>query len=375
MSSNRILCTNCKRDYPSAGVPYRCQICGGLYDYEDPLIIFPGKYNPDRPGIWKYGDTFNFHDGIEPISLGEGNTPLLWSEVFGHMVALKCEQLNPTGSFKDRGSSLIISHLLSRNVKECIEDSSGNAGSSLAAYAARSGIKTSIYMQETVSGIKRKQIEALGASVIQVKGSRSNVSEAARMAADNGMPYASHAFLPFNLPGYATIAYEIFAQLGNRSPGAVIIPVGQGGLLLGISRGFIALQNAGLIENIPKLIGVQARKCSPLYSLFNGGIDGLRFASESDTLAEGVKVWHPVRGDLVLKAIGSSDGRFIAVNEDDILIGVDEFAQRGFHVEPTSALVWSALGECMDDCEEPLVLILTGTGLKFPMIGNHILKN
>ncbi|HBG74315.1 MAG: hypothetical protein A2X25_13425 [Chloroflexi bacterium GWB2_49_20] len=364
MRSLGVVCTNCGREYPENGSPYRCLKCGGVYDFEGPINFDPQKINRYQGGIWKYRQTFNLPEEIEPISLGEGDSPLLWSVAFNHEVALKCEYLNPTGSYKDRGSSLIASFIHSRKVGECIEDSSGNAGASIAAYAARAGIKLGIYIPETASGIKRKQIEAYGASLFSVKGTRSDVSAVAKQIADSGMTYASHAYLPFNIPGYATIAYEIYEQLGNKAPGTVILPVGQGGLLLGVSRGFDAIRKAGLIEKMPLLVGVQARACAPLWSLYNGGVDGLRFATEGPTLAEGVKVWQPIRGDAVLKAIGSSRGWLIAIDEEDIVVGVDEFARRGFHVEPTSALVWSALGQCLNECADPIVLILTGSGLK-----------
>jgi threonine synthase len=361
MTTLRVKCTNCGREYPVTGSPYRCWKCGGVYDFEDPIKFDPVINDQLQPGIWKYRHTFNLTEEIEPISLGEGDSPLLWSDAFEHEVALKCEHLNPTGSFKDRGSSLIASFINSRNVGECIEDSSGNAGASMAAYAARAGIKLGIYIPESASGIKRKRIEAYGASLFPVKGTRSAVSEATKQIADSGMTYASHAYLPFNIPGYATVAYEIYEQLGNKAPGTVIIPVGQGGLLLGVSRGFDAIRKAGMIEKVPALVGVQARACAPLWSLFNGGIDGLRFATDGPTLAEGVRIWQPIRGDSVLKAIGSSHGRLIAVDEEDIVVGVEELARRGFHVEPTSALVWSALEQCMNECVDPIVLILTGS--------------
>jgi threonine synthase len=365
MASVNVRCTNCGREYPSTGSPYRCVKCGGIFDFVDSLNFDPKKIEYDQPGIWKYRHTFFSDPELKAFFLGEGDTPLLWSEAFGHPVAFKCEYLNPTGSFKDRGSSLITSFLHSRNINECIEDSSGNAGASMAAYSAAAGIKINIYAPEGSSKIKQKQIEAYGAEVFNIKGSRSTVEDITKQMAEEGSTYASHTYLPFNLPGYATVAYEVYEQLGDRSPGTVMVPVGQGGLLLGLYRGFEALLKAGLIKKIPELVGVQARKCAPLWSIFNGGLDGFHLATDGPTQAEGIRVWHPIRGDSVLSAVGSSKGKFIAVDEEDITIGVNEFAQRGFHIEPTSAVLWSALGQCIDDCTDPVVLILTGSGLKF----------
>jgi len=364
MISVNVLCTNCGRGYPVNGCPYRCEKCGGIFDFAESIKFDPNGIDKGQLGIWKFRRTFMFNDEMDAISLGEGDTPLIWSDCFGHSVAMKCEYLNPTGSFKDRGSSLIASFLHFRNVHECIEDSSGNAGASLAAYCAKAGIKLNIYAPDETSWIKQMQIEAFGAGINRIKGSRSEVSESAKQTADGGMTYASHAYLPFNLPGYATIAYEVFEQLGDKIPATVIVPVGQGGLILGIYRGFNALLKAGLTEKMPVLIGVQARVCAPLWSIYNGGLDGLCFASDGPTRAEGVRIWHPVRGDAVLAAVGSSKGKFIAVDEEDIEIGINEFGQRGFYIEPTSALVWSALGQVIEDCLEPVVMILTGSGLK-----------
>jgi len=364
MSITKIICTNCGRDYPTSGNPYRCLVCGGLYDYKDPIILESEKIDPSQPGIWRYRHTFNIDHDVTPISLGEGATPLIRTQIFGHAVAIKCEHLNPTGSFKDRGSSLIASILRSRNVDKYLEDSSGNAGASMAAYSARGGISLKVYVPENSSGIKRKQIEAFGAELHPVKGNRSEVAVAARTSADSGEVYASHAYLPYNIPGYATTAYEIYEQLGNGTPGTVILPVGQGGLLIGVARGFEALKSAGMISKVPALVGVQARACAPLWSIFTGGLDGLRFATDGPTLAEGVRVWQPIRGDAVLKEIRSSSGKMIAVDERDIQVGVKKLAQRGFYVEPTSAIIWSALEQCVDECEAPVVVILTGSGYK-----------
>jgi threonine synthase len=249
-------------------------------------------------------------------------------------------------------------------VTEAVEDSSGNAGASFAAYAARAGIRARVYVPESASGPKRKQIEDYGAELIPVPGPRSNAAEAVRRAADSGAVYASHAYLPFNLPGYATVVYEIVEQLG-RAPGAVIVPAGQGGLLLGAWRGFLALKQAGVTRDAPRMIGVQAAACAPLFALSQMGPQGLQWVTEAPTLAEGVRVRSPLRAEAVLRAVESSGGKFIAVGEEHILPGRDELKRRGLYVEPTSALVWRALEETLPNLPAPVVAILTGAGYKF----------
>jgi len=327
-------------------VPYCCPACGGLFDFTQ-LSNF---------------NKFTF----EPVSLGEGNTPLVWAEAFGRKVAFKCEYQNPTGSFKDRGSAALVTFLKSRGVTEAVEDSSGNAGASFAAYAARAGIRARVFVPESASGPKRRQIEAYGAELVPVVGPRSNAAEAVRKAADAGAVYASHAYLPFNLPGYATIADEIVAQVG-RVPSAVIIPAGQGGLLLGAWRGFEALNQARVQKEAPRMIGVQAEACNPLVTRSQKlkACPEPRRRVEGQTLAEGVRVTNPLRWEAVQKAVKESGGRWMAVEEKDILPGRDAMAQKGFYVEPTSAIVWRALEEILPDLPDPVVIVLTGSGLKY----------
>ncbi|MBV6394677.1 MAG: Threonine synthase [Anaerolineales bacterium] len=356
MGENQIHCIDCGRAYPESGAPYRCPDCGGLFDFSRPLTFDPAQVDSSRRGVFRFSSTFLPASASDSFSLGEGNTPLIWNEAFGRKVAFKCEYQNPSGSFKDRGTASLIAFLKSRGVTDAVEDSSGNAGASFAAYAARAGIKARVLVPESASGPKRKQIEAYGAELVPIPGPRSRASEAAEKAAQGGAIYASHAYLPFNLPGYATIAYEIHEQLG-RAPGAVIVPAGQGGLLLGAWRGFEALNQAGALKEAPMMIGVQAQACSPLVSQ--------KSRVEGQTLAEGVKVANPLRAKAVQEAVVKSGGIWVRTAEKDILPGRDALARRGFYVEPTSALVWTALKETLSFLPDPVVVILTGAGLKF----------
>lgn len=356
MAETQIVCIDCGRAYPETGAPYRCPNCGGLFDFSRPWTLDPAQVDSSRRGVFRFSFTFGVDSVSDLFSLGEGNTPLLWAEVFGRKVAFKCEYQNPTGSFKDRGSASLVAFLKSRGVTEAVEDSSGNAGASFATYAARAGIKAKVYVPESASGPKRKQIEAYGAELVPVPGARVKASEAVEKAAEAGTVYASHAYLPFNLPGYATIAYEIVEQLG-RAPGAVVVPAGQGGLLLGAWRGFEALKQAGVTHEAPMMVGVQAEACSPLA--------GQKSQVDGQTLAEGVRVTNPLRKKAVRDAVEKSGGRWVTVAEKFIMPGRDALAKQGFYVEPTSALVWKALEETLFYLPDPVVVILTGSGLKF----------
>ncbi len=362
------------------GFPYVCPSCGGIFDYLQPWDIDLNKIDENQPGIWKYRATFGLPPDQEPVTLGEGNTPLIWTKTFNRQIAFKCEYLNPTGSFKDRGSTVLAAWLLFRGVDELIEDSSGNAGASMAAYASRARLKARIFIPANASGPKRLQIQAMGVEWVPVVGSRNDVATAAREAVGRGNAYASHAYLPFNLPGYATAAYEIYYQLGNRLPGAIIVPAGQGGLLLGLWRGFLSLvdhlrkrmdKDFQPVIEVPRMVGVQARACAPLWAMYRGGTAGLGFVTENQTLAEGVKIIHPVRGDAILRLLnetgidGCQRNQFVAVDEEKILPGRAALARLGFWVEPTSALVWDALEQVHSQLPDPIVVILTGSGYKY----------
>lgn len=355
-------CSNCHRPYPEENAPYRCPTCSGLFSLSSALSFSIEGIAPDLPGIWRYRNSFGLPANSPTIYLGEGDTPLVEGQGFGRRIAFKLEFLNPTGSFKDRATAPLISFLLSRGITEAVEDSSGNAGASFAAYAARAGIQGRVYVPSYASGPKRRQIEAYGAELVGVPGPRSEAAAAVRKAAEEGAVYASHAYLPFGLPGIATIAYELFEELGEV--GTIVAPVGQGSLLLGMAQGFAALGATGIIKNQPRLVGVQARACAPLWALSTQGSSGLAWVTEGETLAEGVRVLQPARGDEVLKAVEESGGYFVAVEEEQILPARDSLAHAGLFVEPTSAIVWAALQEIAADLPEPIVLILSGSGLK-----------
>jgi threonine synthase len=354
-----IACTNCGRPYPERGIPYLCPQCGGLFEDKQP-VRWRGL-DAQAHGIWRFGPSI----GTEqvPITLGEGGTALVPADVMGRTVYFKSEYANPTGSFKDRGTASLVSFLVSRGVSAALEDSSGNAGASFAAYAARAGLHPTVYVPASAAGLKRRQIASYGAQVVLVEGPRSAASSAARAAADGGVAYASHSYLPHNIRGYATCALEIWEDLA-QAPGAVVLPAGQGGLLLGVGKGFEALHQAGAIRRLPVLIGVQAAACAPLFALFRMGVAGLGFVTEGATVAEGVRVRTPLRASSVLEIVTRSAGRFVAVAEERILAGRDSLARLGFYVEPTSALVWAALEEVLSELPEPVVVVLTGSGYK-----------
>jgi len=352
-------CSNCGRDYPSQGFPYRCPTCGGHFDLVDDLHYAPGSGR----GIERYQSSFPLPPGSRLTSLGEGSTPLLEEKLAERTVYLKCEHLNPTGSFKDRGTAVLVSALKAAGVEQAVEDSSGNAGASFAAYASRAGISARVYVPEYASGPKRSQIEAYGAELVPIVGPRSATTEAALRAVDGGLVYASHAYMPHIAAGMATIAFEIVEALG-RAPGTVILPVGQGTLLFGAYLGFEALKNAGVTESLPALIGVQAQACAPLWAKHEGDSAGIEGVWEQETIAEGIRILKPLRGEAVLRAVDETGGTMVAVEESEIEQGLAELARRGFLVEPTSAVIWPVLEHSLQQFQDPVVAVLTGSGFK-----------
>ncbi|HEX9680586.1 MAG TPA: pyridoxal-phosphate dependent enzyme, partial [Anaerolineales bacterium] len=314
-------------------------------------------------GLGRYRRTFPLPPGTPWLGLGEGGSPLVAAVIDGRRVHFKCEFTNPTGSFKDRGSAVLAHALRAAGVSEVVEDSSGNAGASMAAYAARLGIRARVFVPDSASPIKLAQIQAYGAQIVRVMGPRSNAAKAVQREAAAGAVYASHAHLPHVLAGMATVAFELCQDLGE-APGSLVVPVGQGSLLLGLSLGFEALKAAGAIEVIPRLIGVQASACAPIWAVAHGGAASLSWVGEGETAAEGIRIRNPLRGDSVLAAVEASGGWMDAVEETEIADGRSALARLGFWIEPTSAVVWPALRRGGERLADPVVAVLTGSGYK-----------
>src|SRR3990170_2725586 len=258
---------------------------------------------------------------------------------------------------------VLVSARAALGVGEAVEDPSGNAGAAFAAYAARAGIRARVYVPSSAAGPKRLQIQAYGAELLEVPGPRSAAAEAAQHAAEGGPVDASHAHHPHGLAGMATIAFEIVEQLGV-APGAVVVPVGQGSLLIGLERGFAAMKAAGAIGQAPQLVGGQAQACAPLWAVARAGPAGLGVVQEGETIAEGIRIRNPLRGDAALGAVDRSGGTWVAVPEEAIQEGQAELARLGFFVEPTSAVVWPALAAIASELRQPTVAVLTGSGFK-----------
>jgi threonine synthase len=303
-----------------------------------------------------------------PVSLGEGCTPLVASSFRGHDALFKLEWMAPTGSFKDRGSSVLVSYLKAQAVGEVLEDSSGNGGSSLAAYCARAGMRAHILVPAATQAAKVAQIRAYGAHVTLVPGSREKTAEEAiRLSRD--IFYASHNWQPLFLQGTKTLAYELWEDLGFKAPDNVIIPTGAGSNVLGCDLGFGELLRAGQIARRPRLFAVQPENCAPIHFSFAAGArDIVAGAPVAPTIAEGTAIARPVRGRAVLAALRASDGASVAVSEDEITAAMRELAQLGFYVEPSSAVAAAGFHRLVEAdviaAGSTTVVLLTGSGMK-----------
>jgi len=370
-------CLSCQRTYPQDTYRWRCE-CGGVFELESATGFAKDEIETGDFSLWRYRAMLPVGHEEGVISLGEGFTPLVETQVYDIRIHCKLEFLNPTGSFKDRGTAVLINMLRGLGVKRVVEDSSGNAGASLAAYAARSayyaarsGIEAEIYVPAYASPNKLAQIAIYGARLVKVEGPRERASQAAQEAADQGAYYASHYYNPFTLEGLKTIAYEIAEQLDWRAPDNLALPVGQGTLLLGAYRGFKHLLAAGLIEKLPRLFAVQAEPCAPLHEAYQQGLDDALLMpsapiEKNETVAEGISTARPVRGRQVLAAVRETGGAVLAVSDEATLRARDELARRGLYVEPTSAVAIAALLQLrgLIGPEELTVVPLTGSGLK-----------
>ncbi len=356
------VCALCGRSYPLNATQWRCS-CGGYFNIRNPKPFSPERIRREDFSLWRYREMLP--EVAEIVSMGEGLTPLVQAEWKGMPVYFKLEYLAPTGSFKDRGTSVLVSFLKSAGLKEVVEDSSGNAGASLAAYSARAGIRARIFVPAHASPAKKSQIAVYGAELVEIEGPREEAARAVREEAEIGHYYASHYYNPLVLEGMKTAAYEIWEQLG-RAPDAIVLPVGHGTLLLGLHRGFRDLLEAGLVSSVPALYGVQARNCSPLFEAFRLGLEDVPEYTPKPTVAEGISIARPLRAKEILQAVRETGGKILAVEEEEILRARRELALRGFFVEPTSATAAAALDHLLLP-GKTIVVPLTGSGLKSPV--------
>ena len=352
LATPELSCDACGADWPLDYASVRCP-CGGVLDWHQPRL---GGAHVSGPGIWRYAEWLPAFPLASRVSLGEPITPVV--EVEGAIA--KLDYLLPTASFKDRGSAIVATWLVAIGAEGVVIDSSGNAGASLAGYLAAASIPVSVFVPEGTSRGKLAQVEAYGADLHAVPGSRDDVTAACLAFADrSGRVYASHQWSPFFLAGVASTAYELVDQVPDAD--AIVVPTGAGTLLLGLHRGYSALVAAGRIPRAPRFIAVQPEAFAPL-----AGESAI--FERHPTIAEGVRVAHPPRRAQLLRAISTSGGTVITASEGEIYDAWSRLAAAGHYVEPTSALALAGL-RCARKAgalspADRAIMILTGSGLK-----------
>jgi threonine synthase len=363
----RYVCGACGAAEPLDTRAWRCR-CGHYFSLDADCRLDPTKLASRPPGLWRYREAIPLPAEVEPVTLGEPATPLVRADLDGGRPWLKLDYLFPTGSYKDRGATVLISLLRAVGVDHALEDSSGNAGAAIAAYCAAAGIACEIFAPATASAGKLFQIAAYGATVHRIPGTREDVTAAALAAAER-TPYASHYWNPFFNEGTKTMAFETWEQLGG-APDVVVVPCGHGSVALGVAKGFAELRASGLIPRVPRLVAVQAEAVAPLHRMFHEGLDAVPTVPPSTTAAEGIATRRPLRWREILDAVRDSGGTLIAVAERAIGDALTWAARHGLFIEPTSAAALAGyragLASGAVAAGETAVVILTGHGLKSP---------
>src|SRR5215470_12242758 len=357
---------------PRNGKIYPLDVPRWCSDDRTPLLVTPGAgiSRNDIDGrtrsLWRYRAALPV-EIAKPITLGEGCTPLVqqpWGDLRPHF---KLEWFNPTGSFKDRGSAVMLSFLRQIGIDAVLEDSSGNGGSSMAGLGAAGEMRVKILAPASTSPAKIAQVRAYGAEIQLVEGPREE-SEAEAIRQSNETFYASHNWQPMFLEGTKSLAYELWEDFGYRAPDNVIMPVGAGSSLLGCAFGFRELKKAGQIEKLPRLFVAQPLNCSPIDASFRAGVDTPVSREVRKTIAEGTAIKNPMRLREIIAAVRESGGGTVALAEDEIVAALRRLAHQGLFAEPTSASGAAALDKLAASgaikANENTVVILTGTGLK-----------
>ncbi len=360
-----LICGECGKKYEETQAVWCCD-CGGLLDYKGDSIFDVGKVDKSENSLWRYHHVLpvSFENRV---SFGEGFTPLQKICVKGKDVLFKFDHIFPSGSYKDRGATVLVSKIKELGIEQVVEDSSGNAGAAIAAYCAKAGIKSKILVPANNSLSKLKQISQVGAELVTIEGSRQDVADKALELAHDSY-YASHSYNPYFFEGTKTFAFEICEQLGWDTPDVVVLPVGNGTLLLGAYMGFKQLLAGGVISKLPKIIGVQAENCSPLAKSFeSGNYEKILDVVVGETLAEGIAISKPIRFQQILQAVRDSDGFFVTVSEDHLKDAWSRVQRMGIYIEPTAVAAYVGVEKYLESRgknNEIVVSVFTGHGLK-----------
>ncbi len=366
-------CFRCARKYKPHEIEKlpipRCRNCGSAldaeYDYRSiQKLILRDDFMRDDPTHWKYWAFMPVKDLSKVVTMGEGGTPLLENKRLGKTgrLLVKYEAANPTGSFKDRGSSLEITKALEYGKRKVALASTGNMGASVAAYAGFAGLECKVFIPDIVGKEKCTQIKAYGAEIVAVEGDYS----VAMKQAEEYVVSHSDSFLtgdyPWRSEGTKTVGFEIADQLYWHVPDHVVVPVGNGTLIWSIYEAFRELALVKITEKIPRIIGVQVENCAPVVHAWENELGEIIPVQDPKTIATAIACGDPIDGIAALRAIRNSGGEALRVTDGEALSARDKLARNGLFVEPSGAVAYA--GVLKKKLSGTVVVIATGHGLK-----------
>ncbi len=360
----KFVCTRCGQQEEVTTRKSKCD-CGGLWK----LDYTPPKYSADLidKHIWSL---FRYHRFMaladtewQKVTLGEGMTPII---PFDEHTLFKMDYYMPTLSFKDRGAAVLVAHIKSLGVDKVVQDSSGNAGNSVAAYCGRVGIACEIFVPEGTSDKKIRMIEAHGAKAVIVPGNRDHCADVCREKVEKeGVYYANHVYNPFFYEGTKTYVYEIYEQLGSI-PEHIFVPLGNGTLFLGVMKGLEELLVSGAIDHIPQVVVVQSELCQPFVEAMAARKREISQKSVQRTMAEGIAIGKPMRSAEILDYIYKYKVQGISIPEAKILSAREKIARQGIYCEHTTAATYAGYENYCQQYGRPqeALLSMCGAGLK-----------
>lgn len=382
----RVECSKCERVYDADQVNGVCE-CGApllaRYDLAEAAAGVTKAALVDRvPSLWRYHELLPVRSPEQVVTLGEGMTPLLpmprlGSELGVAGLLMKDEGLVPTGTFKARGAAVGVSRARELGVRRIAMPTNGNAGSAWATYAARAGMASLIAMPVGAPEICRQECRMVGAELHLVDGLIGDAAALVRSELAGREGYQDVATLrePYRIEGKKTMGLEIAEQLGWRVPDVILYPTGGGVGLIGIWKALGELREMGWIDDkLPRLVAVQAAGCAPIVRAFEAGAAESEPWPDAHTIAFGITVPKALGDFLILRAVYETGGCAIAVTDADILAAQRRVAElEGAFVCPEGAACFAAVGQLREsgwiDPGEEVVVLNTGTGLKYPTVG------
>ena len=379
MAAHKVICWDCGAEVEDPFVN-TCPRCGGLLtvkmELEKVKEMKPQDLRSTPIGVWRYAP-FMPVDPAHKVSIQEGGTPLYPTKALGAEIGVentfvKFEGLNPTGSFKDRGMTMGVSHAkeLGAQVVGCA--STGNTSAALAAYAAKAGMKCAVFLPSgKVAMGKLAQALFFGAKVLSIDGNFDDALALARKMADERKLYLLNSINPYRPEGQKSVLFEIMDQLNYEVPDRIILPVGNAANIWAVYKALTELEEVGWIDKMPMLTGIQAEGAAPVARAFAAEAKDFIPEQNPETIATAIRIGNPVSGRKALKAIYSTGGYCTTVNDDEIIKAQQLLGRReGVCVEPASAASVAGLRKLREmgiaDKDERVVCICTGNGLKDP---------